>query len=205
MVKIDIDTSKIDTIKILEVKGDETIEIDSFALNPYNIKNIKNDPTPFYSMAFKIFQYLVGNGIEEDEIDIIGSSKDLDVKIVNALSNTLEDLYLAKKNHRNTTLLITVTSGLAADGFTISILHEDEEILFIAYSYGYTASYARRLADNRKRYAGDIIDDFYDLFEPSSIEVTAGTNVFTGQKVNDKEVQSFIDDYLDGYSNIEII
>lgn len=202
MVKIDVDTSKRDIIKVLEVKGDETIEVGSFTLNPYNIKN---DPIPFYSMVFEIFQYLVGNGIEEDEIDIIGSSKDLDIKIVNALSNTLEDLYLAKEDPSNVTFHITLSSSVNADGFTISVLYKNNEILKIRYYYGYNTTYIRAAAEEHKPYTGDLIHNYYNLFKPSKIEITAGSNAFTGKNVKDEYVQDFVDDYLEDLPNVKIL
>ena len=202
MVKIDIDTSRRGMIKALEVKRDETIEIGSFTLNPHNIKN---DPTPFYSMAFEIFQYLAGNGIEEDEINIIGSSKDLDIRIVNDLSNTLEDLYLAKEDPSNVTLHITLSSSVNADGFTISVLYKNNEILKIRYYYGYNTTYIRATANEYRLYTGDLILNYYNLFKPSKIEIIRGLNAFTGKIVNDKYVQDFVNDYLEDLPNVKIL
>lgn len=97
-------------------------------------------------------------------------------------------------------MIITVSSGLNADGFDIMVVDNDLEKLFKnSYSYGYNASWKQSWADNDKPYVTDIIKDLCDRYSVprENIEVTSGKNVFTGSDINDKAVDRFIKNYID--------
>ena len=117
-------------------------------------------------------------------------------------------------------MIITVESGLNADGFDITIKEGDKEVFNKSYRYGYDASYSKEHADsarhnhkqaikynweyadiyyNLKPYTQDIIEDLMKKYHitKNNIIVTNGKNVFKGEPVSDNDVNEFINKYIE--------
>lgn len=126
----------------------------------------------------------------------------------------VEDSY----NTGTNVMIITIDSGLNADGCTIEIKKGNNSLFKQKYSYGYNASYNRRYAryaqqdyDNANKYGwssgytlkpyiGDIITELCDKYyiDKNDIVFKSGKNVFTGGNVSDKKVSEFINSHIKG-------
>jgi len=114
-------------------------------------------------------------------------------------------------------MVITVSSGISADGFSITVTDRQDNVVFKdSYSYGYNASHDRKYAEfahndvvNAKKYGWkgsyteqpyvtDIINDLLTKYniDKEDIEVTSGRNTFRGQNVDSKDVDRFVDKYI---------
>lgn len=124
------------------------------------------------------------------------------------------------KESTETQMIITVESGLNADGFDITIKEGDKEVFNKSYRYGYDASYSREHADsarydhdraikynweyadlyyNLKPYTQDIIEDLMKKYNitKNNIIVTNGKNIFKGEPISDNDVNKFINKYIE--------
>lgn len=100
---------------------------------------------------------------------------------------------------------IQVRSGISSDGFKITIIDSQGNILFKnSYNYGYDASYSRDFASDRAPYVTDIINKLCDKYNISDneIHVSAGDNIFRGDKVDNKDVEDFINTYVHGCDDV---
>lgn len=100
-------------------------------------------------------------------------------------------------NDNNYRLQISVVSGLNADGIDISIFKDGKLMLKNSYRYGYNASYSRSFSDPDKPYVVNIIQDYiskYNITE-DNFTVIAGTNVYRGEKMSNKDVEDFKQKY----------
>lgn len=114
-------------------------------------------------------------------------------------------------------IVITVQSGLNSDGFDVDIFKNDKKVFHNDYRYGYNASYDPKYAkyaeddyNKAKKYGWDssyytlkpyVTDIVKDLMRKYNLDIDdivliSGKNTFTGDPVNDKDVQRFNKKYL---------
>lgn len=91
-------------------------------------------------------------------------------------------------------LIITIDSGISADGFSIEVPGKFNE----TYSYGYNASWKRAFAEECKPYTSDIIAKIMNDYNISleNVFIVCGDNTFTQNKVSQVRVEYFINTYL---------
>ena len=115
-------------------------------------------------------------------------------------------------------MIISVRSGLNADGFTVSIVNgKNSKVFNNRYDYGYNASHSKegaRYAEtdhengikfkwNRvpelRPYTTDIIKDLMKKhnIKRDNIQIKVGTSVFSGEKLPEGDAKRFSDKYLD--------
>ncbi|MCK9470180.1 MAG: hypothetical protein M0Q88_00310 [Bacilli bacterium] len=113
------------------------------------------------------------------------------------IKESLTDNNNNNNNDNNYRLQISVGSGLNADGIDISIFKDGKLMLKNSYRYGYNASYSRSFSDPDKPYVVNIIQDYiskYNITE-DNFTVIAGTNVYRGEKMSNKDVEDFKQKY----------
>lgn len=135
---------------------------------------------------------------------------------IDELVATDDDVYSAESvEYSAIKMIITVGSGINADGFDISIVNDAGDQLFKStYSYGYNASYDRKFADwaqkdydnsvkygwankpTLKPYVSDIIDGLCEKYNVTDIEVVPGKNVYRGNQEDISKIDEFKSKYL---------
>lgn len=94
-------------------------------------------------------------------------------------------------------LVVTVMSGLSADGFDACVKDENDNVLEKdSYRYGYNASYSQDFASEKQPFVTDILSSLEKKYGCSQIIVESGKNVFTGTKIVPKDVVDFIQKYV---------
>lgn len=91
-------------------------------------------------------------------------------------------------------IIITLKSGISADGFNIEIPGKFKK----DFAYGYDISYDRKWASKEKPYVSDLIKSLmieYDI-DPEDVNVKVGENTFKGSNVSMDKVKEFEKDYL---------
>lgn len=100
-------------------------------------------------------------------------------------------------------MIIKLRSGITADGFILSIKDSEGNKLFKReYSYGYNASYNKRIASPRKPYVTDIIRGLISTYNVNHIEVTKGKNIYKGTLVDDEDIIRFKKNYLSEFERL---
>ena len=158
--------------------------------------------------------------LEEECSQVSGVASGVNGKIDSFPINPKEMEKQRLKESTETQMIITVESGLNADGFDITIKEGDKEVFNKSYRYGYDASYSKEHADsarhdyeqaikynwedadlyyNLKPYTQDIIEDLMKKYHitKNNIIVTNGKNVFKGEPVSDDNVNKFINKYIE--------
>lgn len=116
-------------------------------------------------------------------------------------------------------MIVIPLSGISSDGFIVKVIINDKEVFSEDYHYGYTASYDRAQAEYSKRdhenalkynwnfpeiyhsvkpYTSDILSELCQKYKltVNDIEVIAGNNIFTGEKVSKETIENFKTKYL---------
>ena len=94
-------------------------------------------------------------------------------------------------------LVVTVMSGLSADGFDVYIKDENDDVLEKdSYRYGYNASYKQDFASEKQPFVTDILSSLEKKYGCSQIIVESGKNVFAGTKIAQDDVTDFIQKYV---------
>ena len=94
-------------------------------------------------------------------------------------------------------LVVTVMSGLSADGFDVCIKDENDDVLEKdSYRYGYNASYKQDFASEKQPFVTDVLSSLEKKYDCSQIIVESGKNVFAGTKIVPKDVIDFIQKYV---------
>lgn len=126
----------------------------------------------------------------------------------------LNNIYEASNNK----LIITISSGINADGFAIAVAPDVDAkpVYSNQYHYGYTASYSKEIAGYSQKehdlavkhnwsrvppvkpFTTDIIKDVMSKYNISrdNIIVKVGKSVFSGKDLNSGEAKTFTDKYL---------
>lgn len=108
-------------------------------------------------------------------------------------------LYFYKERGEIVNILnIRLESRISTNGFKTSVTKDGETSEETLWSYGYNCSYSRCFADNRKPYVADVLQKLIDENQISSVNVTAGQNVFAGKQVSEKDVEVFKSKYCSG-------
>lgn len=155
-----------------------------------------------YVAKMKSEAYRLSNSIQY-MIDKHPEYADLFDNLVSEIVDIFSRTYLNESFSGTSIMTIKLQRGINADGFIIYIKDfEGNEVFKQEYSYGYNASYDKRIASPKQPYVTDIIRGLISKYNVDRIEVTKGKNVFKGTDVDNEYIIRFKKNYLSEFERL---